>query len=538
MTPNNRSRRSFWSSVVVALALATALALPAFAAPAPEKAAKPLPTIELEDKAAFPLPKHLEQSDIAAGKASHQQLFEAGEMLFHTEFNGLDGVGMLRTVGGAPLHRFSIGPAGGGQPIAVGAQSCGACHNTPFGATAGPASNNVLFDFDQDGKAPFNPRNATSLFGNGLLQLAAQEMTEELQAARDKVVANAKQSPGQKAEGKLAAKGVEFGTIGATADAAGQVAIDLSRVSGVDPDLVVRPFGWKGTIANLRNFQVAPATFGMGMMAEEFVWRLPESAGADPDGDGVTRELSVGDITAMTIYNALQETPQSVERLAALGLVTKPDAASLAKIARGRAVFAKIGCTSCHRPEMRLANTVYEEPTKRGNGHYLDHFLVGKSADYDPAKAVKVDLLAGAQAPRAEAANGGGATLLLYGDLKRHDMGRTLAEPAGGQAPFQSTLAPLKQGEQTVVVPASVFLTPELWGVGNTGPWLHDGRAGSLAEAITLHGEDAPPPPGSAGRSEAQEARDAFVALDADDKAALTTFLKSLVTFSANDPEL
>ena len=67
---------------------------------------------------------------------------------------------------------------------------------------------------------------------------------------------------------------------------------------------------------------------------------------------------------------------------------------------------------------------------------------------------------------------------------------------------------------------------------GNTGPWLHDGRAGTLAEAIALHGEDAPPAAGAPGRSEAQEARDAFMALAADERNAVTSFLKSLVTFS------
>ena len=63
------------------------------------------------------------------------------------------------------------------------------------------------------------------------------------------------------------------------------------------------------------------------------------------------------------------------------------------------------------------------------------------------------------------------------------------------------------------MIPADQFLTAELWGVGNTGLWLHDGRAGTLREAILLHGEDEPPAAGDPGRSEAQESRDAFVAL-------------------------
>ena len=55
----------------------------------------------------------------------------------------------------------------------------------------------------------------------------------------------------------------------------------------------------------------------------------------DPDGDGVERELSVGDVTAMTIYTAAQETPGEVERLAAAGLVAAPTAADAARIAAG-----------------------------------------------------------------------------------------------------------------------------------------------------------------------------------------------------------
>ena len=54
-----------------------------------------------------------------------------------------------------------------------------------------------------------------------------------------------------------------------------------------------------------------------------------------------------------------------------------------------------------------------------------------------------------------------------------------------------------------VFVDKQDFLTPPLWGVGNSGPWLHDGRAGSLDEAIRLHGVNSPPMVGDSDRSEA-----------------------------------
>ena len=61
---------------------------------------------------------------------------------------------------------------------------------------------------------------------------------------------------------------------------------------------------------------------------------------------------------------------------------------------------------------------------------------------------------------------------------------------------------------------------------------MHDDRAGTLAEAILLHGEDAPPAVGQAGRSEAQESRDNYKKLMPEDQTAMVAFLKSLLTVS------
>ena len=111
-------------------------------------------------------------------------------------------------------------------------------------------------------------------------------------------------------------------------------------------------------------------------------------------------------------------------------------------------------------------------------------------------------------------------------------MGRHLADPAGPQVIFSPVLTPLEIDGEVRMVPPDEFLTAELWGVGSTSPYLHDDRAGTLREAILLHGEDAPPPAGDPGRSEAQESRDAFAELGSDEQKAVVSFLKSLVNFS------
>ncbi len=96
----------------------------------------------------------------------------------------------------------------------------------------------------------------------------------------------------------------------------------------------------------------------------------------------------------------------------------------------------------------------------------------------------------------------------LYADLKRHDMGPGLAEKI-----------------DEVGTGASVWMTKELWGVGQTGQYLHDGRATTLPEAILLHGGDA------------EDQRDDFVDLTDAEQADLVRFLQNLVILKAPEEE-
>ena len=76
-------------------------------------------------------------------------------------------------------------------------------------------------------------------------------------------------------------------------------------------------------------------------------------------------------------------------------------------------------------------------------------------------------------------------------------------------APQFSTIDPLDST-------ASEFRTQPLWGVRFHGPWLHDGRAGSMHEAILLHG------------GEAQAIRDAYSNLSAAEQDLVIQFLEAL----------
>ena len=99
--------------------------------------------------------------------------------------------------------------------------------------------------------------------------------------------------------------------------------------------------------------------------------------------------------------------------------------------------------------------------------------------------------------------DGNGRTIIrLFSDLKRHDMGPGLAE----------SIDEIGSG-------ASVWMTRTLWGIGTTAPYLHDGRATTLTEAILEHG------------GEAAASRNSCVALTLASQKDLLAYLNNLVLF-------
>jgi hypothetical protein len=138
-----------------------------------------------------------------------------------------------------------------------------------------------LADFDKT--AGFNGRfsNPPFVFGSGGVELLGLEMTDDLQALR----AQALEHPGTIVP--LTTHGVSFGTI--VADALGGV--DDSNVEGLDPDLVVKPFGRKGEFATVRDFDSGAMQFHLGMQPSEVV-----GLGNDADGDDVFDEILPGDL--------------------------------------------------------------------------------------------------------------------------------------------------------------------------------------------------------------------------------------------------
>ena len=78
---------------------------------------------------------------------------------------------------------------------------------------------------------------------------------------------------------------------------------------------------------------------------------------------GIANELTVGDITALTIYQAAQPRPVTKTELADLGLISL-SSEEAKQIANGAAVFKQIKCTDCHAPELLLDSSIFSEPSR------------------------------------------------------------------------------------------------------------------------------------------------------------------------------
>jgi hypothetical protein len=346
-------------------------------------------------------------------------------------------------------------------------------------------------------------------------------MTAELQAIRQNTINQAcGASVGSTRSNALTSKGTSFGTISATHTSGSgsncKTTVSTAGVQGVDADLVVKPFQWKGSVTFLRDFVRGANHNEIGMQAVEIT-----GIDFDGDGDGVKNELSVGDITASTVYLAAQPRPTSLLELNSLGQLNPPlTSGQIAQINRGSNQFngSNLKCATCHSPSKTLSNNIFSEPsqksTHRDGSTFPGTGITPASQGLLPNKAVKFDLtedqpdniITNAQGEvvfrlGALRKDGSGKGIVdLYSDLKRHDIGAEMGEPI-----------------DEVGTGPSVFLTKPLWGIGSTAPYMHDGRAATLTNAIQLHG------------GEAASSRSAFNALSNASKDDLLAFLNNLV---------
>lgn len=415
-----------------------------------------------------------------------------GRQLFQRKFNGPQGVGPLTQNGTGDVNHI----------LAIGAglsDSCASCHGRPRGAAG----------FGGDVATRPDSRDAPHLFGLGLKEMLADEITADLRKLRATAQADAKKN-NNPATVRLLSKGIDFGSLTAKPDGS----VDTSKVNGVDLDLRVRPFFAHGGKISIREFidgalndemglqavdpELETAASGgrfvtpAGMVLDGAVDKLERPAATspltDPDRDGVTNEIPTALVDYLEFYLLNYFKPATYEETPG--------------VIRGRRTFDRIGCARCHisdltvKSDRRVADLDTKFDSEKGifNGLFATAVpLFTTQADNSGHPAKKL--------PK----HGEFLVKNIFTDFKRHDLGANFYERN-----YDGTTQKL-------------FLTTPLWGVGTTSPYGHDGRSINLTEVILRHG------------GEAKDEATRFACLPDDQRSHLVEFLQSLVVFPPDD---
>jgi len=450
---------------------------------------------------------HIAQSDAVAGLYDSEQLFALGGGLAESRFNKCDGQGRPGTTAGGDSglgHKRTADTADNPDTIMSGtpnntrisgpeASSCTGCHAQPGGGGGGDFATNTFNGAEEQDPITMtvdpntsNERGTRSVIGEGYIELISREMTSDLQNFKksNKTFTGCKNA---------STHGVSFNVCFTNGT--------VTSAKGIDTDLIVKPFGSVGTAVSIREFTVNAANRHTGMQAEE---AYDDYLGdPDYDGDGITTELTIGDITVMSMWQAELPMPYVVE---------PTDTTAQQQAATGQTEFNAVGCGSCHIPAVTIRNRTYCEPNAYNKPQYFSDTTqsVCLILNYYPNESDKTDTGDPNQPPANTP-----LALPVYTDLKRHHM---CDDPATVASPIRTLCnEKLAQGrpDQDGYPGYEFFVTPALWGAGETGPYGHSAHFNSLSSIILAHA------------GEARAARDAFAALTSAQQVDVVMFLQT-----------
>ena len=278
------------------------------------------------------------------------------------------------------------------------------------------------------------------------------------------------------------------------------------RVSPVDSR--VGKFGWRGQTATLREFVRDACANELGLQVPGGDQAMhPMHLDYKPPG----LDLNATQLHALVRFVSMLPRPKGL---------TPDDNATAAIARKGRTMFAKAGCAECHVETLGTSRNGIR-------GIFSDLLLhdMGPSLA-DPALAnpltveVEIEVPAGLSAQTASPSgsqpsppSSGGS----YGGGGGSGTGLTTGPSTGRGTKIIRTdrIIPTNRHQE--------WRTPPLWGVSQSGPYLHDGRASTLTEAILYHG------------GEAKFSVQRYLQLPPADRIALVEFLRTLIPPSISE---
>ncbi|MEX1024557.1 MAG: di-heme oxidoredictase family protein [Planctomycetota bacterium] len=370
----------------------------------------------------------------------------------------------MRLERGAELFSKKFKPSEGLGPY-YNATSCESCHSAPVtGGSAKLYRNFYLINYgppESQTPHPYLPSIVLPAFGGSGAHLLATFSTTNgrvhVPASIHGFPVNMEQRNGISALGVGLFEGVSDATIIALADPEDLDGDGISGRYNTEAGSIGR-FGVKAQANNLEGFTRGPLQNQMGITTNPF-----DGPGAIVSLANSARYQAGANPNAPTRDNDGVPDPElSHQDLGDLIFFTRnlpPPQKTLpfsAAATQGELLFDQIGCTKCHIPSLPSSLGVTE----------------------------------------------------AYTDLLIHDMGDDLAGVVNMGVPQQTPSSPSYNAHE--------WRTAPLWGVSKTAPFLHDGRAETIEEAILLHA------------GEGLSIRQAFEALDQADRDAIIEFLEHL----------
>ncbi|HEV3165166.1 MAG TPA: di-heme oxidoredictase family protein [Isosphaeraceae bacterium] len=307
----------------------------------------------------------------------------------------------------------------------------------------------------------------------------------------------------------------------------------VGRVSRLKSGKIGR-FGWKGQTPSLEDFVLTACAVELGLEVPGHPQAgLPQA----PEAKAKGLDLNGEECASLTAF--VKSLPRPIARMAANETEAKEREA-------GQKLFASVGCATCHSPKLGEVDGIYSDlllhdmgPELADTGQY--GVFVPDSSDPDFVDPEQPP----AEGPIATAP----AILPAPPDSTTTPADLPVAVPAPQPVPTVSDVVrttqvfrsfaftrqilpapmppfavpPTMVGQQQPTKPATgpatrqEWRTPPLWGFRDSGPYLHDGRAQTLDQAVAMHG----------GQSERSAQK--FFALSPNERLQLQTFLKSLV---------
>ena len=270
---------------------------------------------------------------------------------------------------------------------------------------------------------------------------------------------------------------------------------DISgRVPQVRIEKVGR-FGWRGQTEHLSDFVLGACANELGLQVPKVDQPMDPTR---PEYKPVGLDLTQQQCDSITAFVASLPAPRFVV----------PEESEKARVADfGRTVFSRIGCGACHVETVGPATQIYSDLLLHDMGPALADPVAAEHA-FLQIERIPVSIARGQSqepepsVPQQRGYSGGS--------------GPPPIQLVHIHQPFTATSAIRTTFKHVPTTITQEWRTPPLWGVANSAPYLHDGRAATLLEAIALHG----------GESKAATTR--FVELPTTERLALLEFLSCL----------